>query len=101
MPSVGLLETLLDHSEQVKDVDMLTEYVRAGLSRHISKQYMTPDGQIPVYIERFGNTKDEIFVTAAQLRQELGEKEFGADVICIGCAERYKTGKGNCRKGAL
>jgi len=32
--------------------------------------------QVPVYIERFGNTKDEIFVTAAHLRQELGNEEF-------------------------
>jgi len=32
--------------------------------------------QVPVYVERFGNTKDEIFVTAASLRQELGDKEF-------------------------
>lgn len=32
--------------------------------------------QIPVYIERFGNTKDEIFVTAGTLRMELGDKEF-------------------------
>ncbi|NQV01644.1 MAG: FMN-binding glutamate synthase family protein, partial [Bacteroidia bacterium] len=31
---------------------------------------------VPVYIERFGNTKDEIFVTAAELRKELGDKEF-------------------------
>lgn len=34
------------------------------------------DSQIPVYIERFGNTKDEIFVTASHLRKELGDKEF-------------------------
>ncbi|MGB2986965.1 MAG: FMN-binding glutamate synthase family protein [Phycisphaerae bacterium] len=34
------------------------------------------DHQIPVYIERFGNTKDEIFVTAGHLRSELGDKEF-------------------------
>jgi len=32
--------------------------------------------QIPVYIERFGHTKDEIFVTASSLRQELGDAEF-------------------------
>ncbi len=32
--------------------------------------------QIPVYIERFGNSKDEIFVTAAALRKELGDEEF-------------------------
>jgi glutamate synthase domain-containing protein 2 len=34
------------------------------------------DSQLPVYVERFGNSKDEIFVTAAHLRQELGDKEF-------------------------
>ena len=34
------------------------------------------DGQIPVYIERFGNSIDEIFVTASSLRQELGSEEF-------------------------
>jgi glutamate synthase domain-containing protein 2 len=32
--------------------------------------------QVPVYIERFGNSKDEIFVTASSLRKELGNKEF-------------------------
>jgi hypothetical protein len=34
------------------------------------------DGQLPVYVERFGNTKDEIFVTASSLRQELGNETF-------------------------
>jgi glutamate synthase domain-containing protein 2 len=32
--------------------------------------------QIPVYIERFGSSKDEIFVTASTLRKELGDEEF-------------------------
>ncbi|UCF78004.1 MAG: FMN-binding glutamate synthase family protein [Candidatus Eiseniibacteriota bacterium] len=32
--------------------------------------------RVPVYIERFGNTKDEIFVTATSLRAELGDAEF-------------------------
>ena len=35
------------------------------------------DNQIPVYIERFGSSKDEIFVTATSLRKELGDREFG------------------------
>ena len=30
------------------------------------------EGQLPVYVERFGSTKDEIFVTAAEVRKELG-----------------------------
>jgi glutamate synthase domain-containing protein 2 len=34
------------------------------------------DSQVPVYIERFGNTKDEIFVTSANLRKELGDEAF-------------------------
>jgi glutamate synthase domain-containing protein 2 len=31
---------------------------------------------IPVYVERFGHTKDDIFVTAGTLRRELGDAEF-------------------------
>ncbi len=34
------------------------------------------EGQLPIYVERFGSTKDEIFVTAAHLRHELGNDEF-------------------------
>jgi len=32
--------------------------------------------ELPVYVERFGKTRDEIFVTAPELRKELGDKEF-------------------------
>lgn len=32
--------------------------------------------QVPVYVERFGNSKDEIFVTASILRKELGNDAF-------------------------
>jgi glutamate synthase domain-containing protein 2 len=31
---------------------------------------------LPVYVERFGKTKDEVFVTSGDLRKELGDKEF-------------------------
>jgi glutamate synthase domain-containing protein 2 len=34
------------------------------------------ENQIPVYVERFGHTRDEIFVTANTLRKELGESTF-------------------------
>ncbi len=34
------------------------------------------DSQLPVYVERFGCTKDEIFVTASDLRKKLGNDEF-------------------------
>ena len=32
--------------------------------------------QVPVYVERFGQTKDEVFVTSAELRKKLGDAEF-------------------------
>ncbi|MBL7960040.1 FMN-binding glutamate synthase family protein [bacterium] len=38
--------------------------------------YAIAEDELPVYVERFGNTKDEIFVTASMLRQELGNDEF-------------------------
>ena len=34
------------------------------------------ENQIPVYVERFGHTRDEIFVIAHSLRRELGDEEF-------------------------
>jgi len=34
------------------------------------------EGQLPVYIERFGNSRDEIFVTATALRRDLGDSIF-------------------------
>jgi hypothetical protein len=34
------------------------------------------NNQLPVYVERFGNTKDEIFVTSGELRKELGDDDF-------------------------
>ena len=33
-------------------------------------------GELPVYVERFGRTRDEIFVTAADLRNDLGDEAF-------------------------
>jgi glutamate synthase domain-containing protein 2 len=38
--------------------------------------YAIAEDELPVYVERFGNTKDEIFVTSGMLRQELGNDEF-------------------------
>ncbi len=34
------------------------------------------EGNLPVYVERFGTTRDEIFVTATHLRHELGDAVF-------------------------
>jgi glutamate synthase domain-containing protein 2 len=34
------------------------------------------ENQLPVYVERFGNSRDEIFVTSGSLRKELGDEVF-------------------------
>jgi len=34
------------------------------------------EGRLPVYVERFGNSVDQIFVTAASLRREIGDAAF-------------------------
>jgi flagellar biosynthesis protein FlhA len=43
-----VLETLADYGPAVKDPDLLTEYVRAGLRRGITKAYQDRDGKLPV-----------------------------------------------------
>ncbi|MBF0553398.1 MAG: flagellar biosynthesis protein FlhA [Nitrospirae bacterium] len=46
---MAILETILDYGTQVKDAELLTEFARQALSRHITRQYATPDGSIPVF----------------------------------------------------
>jgi flagellar biosynthesis protein FlhA len=47
---VSILETLLDYAPSVKDVEMLTEFVRQALSRYITRQYMSAENSIYVMI---------------------------------------------------
>ena len=41
-----ILEAISEYSHKVKDMDMLTEFVRQNLSRHITHRYMNDQGQI-------------------------------------------------------
>ena len=43
-----ILETLADWAAGTKDLDLLTEYVRHGMARTITKIHQTPDGFVPV-----------------------------------------------------
>ncbi len=43
-----VLETLADWGGVTKDTDVLTEYVRAALSRPITMQFLTDEGKLPV-----------------------------------------------------
>ena len=45
---VTVLEILADYASMTKDVNVLTEYVRAGLARQICLQHRMPDGALPV-----------------------------------------------------
>ncbi len=48
------------------------------------------EGQIPVFVERFGNTIDEIFITAPELRKELGKDYDNVPPGAIGLYTYYK-----------
>jgi glutamate synthase domain-containing protein 2 len=48
------------------------------------------DGQIPVYVERFGSSKDEIFVTAPELRRRFGARFDELPVGAIGVYTYFK-----------
>jgi len=43
-----ILETLADWSPGIKDVEILTEYVRQAMSRTITRMYEASDGSLPV-----------------------------------------------------
>jgi flagellar biosynthesis protein FlhA len=43
-----ILTALGDHAGVVRDVDQLTEYVRQGMARAISRQYLSSDGSLNV-----------------------------------------------------
>jgi flagellar biosynthesis protein FlhA len=45
---LAILETLADLAPAIKDLDLLTEYVRQALARTISKMHLNPEGALPV-----------------------------------------------------
>lgn len=42
----SILESVADHVRETKDVQLLTEYARKGLSRSITKAHQAPDGKV-------------------------------------------------------
>jgi flagellar biosynthesis protein FlhA len=45
---LSILETLADYAPVTRDTIVLTEYVRQALSRSITKQYLSSEGDLPV-----------------------------------------------------
>lgn len=67
---VTILETLADYSKITKDTDVLTEYVRQALKRHISRQYAGDNNRLSVF------TIDP--ATEEILRDSVQQSEFGS-----------------------
>ncbi len=67
---VTILETLADYSKITKDTDVLTEYVRQALKRHISRQYAGDDSRLSVLTLDPG--LEEL------LRDSVQQSEFGS-----------------------
>ncbi len=57
----------------VKLIGMARSFLAAAMvGKTIGKRI--DEGQVPVYIERFGNTKEDIFITASDLKKKFGKK---------------------------
>jgi flagellar biosynthesis protein FlhA len=97
-----ILETVTEYSATVKDMDMLTEYVRQSLKRTITRKYvhgntikvitLTPDIEdlIMSNIKKVGNTsyvslEPEVMqkIISSQLREEKRLKDSVDDVIVL------------------
>ncbi len=101
---MSIFETLLDHAPNVKDPDILTEFVRQGLSRTITKQYVDDEGKLPVFtldpayekllsqIDEGGVTPDVINRIAKSVEQVLssGKLKGGQPIIlCSAHIRKY------------
>lgn len=67
---VSILETLADYAKITKDTDVLTEYVRQSLKRHISKQYAGDNKKLIVLT--LDPTLEE------SLRDSVQQSEYGS-----------------------
>jgi flagellar biosynthesis protein FlhA len=101
---MSIFETLLDHSPNVKDPEILTEFVRQGLSRTITKQYVDDEGKLSVFtldpayekllsqIDEGGVTPDVINRIAKSVEQVLssGKLKGGQPIIlCSAHIRKY------------
>ncbi|MCM3717142.1 flagellar biosynthesis protein FlhA [Fictibacillus phosphorivorans] len=59
-----IFETLADFAKMTKDTDLLTEYVRQGLSRQISKSYVTENE--PLHVITLGGSVEKKIADSVQ-----------------------------------
>jgi len=70
---VTILETMADYARLTKDTDILTEYVRQALKRHITRKYADEEGRISVV------TLDPSL--EEYLRESLQPSDFGSYLV--------------------
>lgn len=90
-----IVETLADVAPAVKAPDMQTEYVRQALARTISRQYQTPQGDLPMIT--IGPSVEQLITDALQ-RTDQGtfaalEPAAAQDIVerIAGQIERFST----------
>ncbi len=90
---VSILETLLDHAPSLKDVDLLTEHVRQGLSRYLTKQYEGQDGSIPILVldPRFERPISESIENGGSISPDLISKLLRAVEKILGKGGKYEA----------
>jgi len=87
---VTILETLADWGTTMKDIQLLTEYVRQALARTLCKPYITKDGEIIVFTlhPQIEETISEAIKpseqgTATALQPQITQKIINAIVTAI------------------
>ncbi|TMW73229.1 flagellar biosynthesis protein FlhA [Alteribacter natronophilus] len=72
-----IFETLADYGQMTKDTDLLTEYVRQGLSRQISSQFAEP-GQ-PLFVVTLSGAAEKMITDAVQQTEHGNFLALGPD----------------------
>ena len=90
-----IVETIADYGAQIKDPDLLTEYVRQRLARAIVKPYLAPDGKL--HVAAIGEDIEEAIRRSLQ-RTDQGtfltlDPKVGSRIVaaCTQAAERLAS----------
>lgn len=90
---VSILENLADYNAQTKNVDVLTEYVRAALSETITRQFRNSDNEIQVAV--LDSSLESHLIAQAQKGSlsptTLGFTPDTVEKLYVGCSKIFDT----------
>ncbi|HEU4683501.1 MAG TPA: FHIPEP family type III secretion protein, partial [Nitrospira sp.] len=104
-----ILEAVADHAQFTKDTEMLTEAARQALARTITRQYLGPDGTLPIITldPRLDRTLAEqaspgqngavpdpavshqVVIAIKQAAERVATKGYQPVVLCSAASRRY------------